>query len=103
MAQVLESTSGCFLIFRAENLFHSFKPLGGPGAFLLVPEVSSFHSSPSPEAALAVMLEMEGIWSSAKDQIPVRLIFSGMYCSFCKLALHEFYTSAAPLVTCLAL
>lgn len=80
---LLESTSGSSSILRAENLFHSFKPLDGPGAFLLVTEVPSCRSSPSPEPALTVILGMEGIWSSGEEQIQMRLIFGGTRCSFC--------------------
>lgn len=37
------------------NLFCSNKPLGGAETFLLVPEVTPCHPSPSPEVSLTLI------------------------------------------------
>ena len=64
---LLESTSGSSSALRAVNLFHSGKPLGGAGALLLVPEVTSFHSSPSPEVALAILMDCACVHTAGGD------------------------------------
>jgi len=37
---------------RMVHLFYNFNLIGGAGAFLLVPEITSFHSNPSLEFLL---------------------------------------------------
>jgi len=49
------------------NLFCSCKVLGGAGVFTLPPEVTSFHSFPSPEVFLTLMVRVDAACFSAAE------------------------------------
>lgn len=64
------------------NLFCNYKPLGGVGTFLLVPEVTHFHPSPSPVVSLTLMVGVDaacfsvagGGWGSSNCWIPEKML-----------------------------
>lgn len=49
------------------NPFCSWKPLGGAGAFTLVPEDTSFHSALSPEVLLTLMVGVDTVCFSTAE------------------------------------
>lgn len=60
---LLKGTSGSSLT-SVVNLFCSYKPLGEAG---VVPEVTRFHPSPSPEVSLTLMAWMDTACLSVAD------------------------------------
>lgn len=96
--QILESISGFSSALRMINILCSCKPLGGAGAFLWLPEVSSFHPFWSPAVAFILILGVDtacfssavGAWGSSSccisEKTPISLPFHPLwYCTACSI------------------